>query len=198
MQMKSVFRVKLFPATFERAHIRFDSLMPRNFMFFQLHLTTPRIIYKIRIRERLRAFRADIAMIHAMPRHMLPQKPRLRERLSANGANIVLNHGVSEIDVRIQRRFRSKTLPTIRVRTLERLRVRVRVHVKVERVSRAERLAARRTNERFLHRNHQRLVFVQKRRDLRDREAYEVFLGHRVVEQRPFLEETSEYRTTSE
>ena len=171
MEMKSILRVKLLPATFERAHIRLNSLVPCNFVFFQLHLTTHQIIYKIGISERLRAFRADIAMIHAMPRHMLPQKPRLRERLSANGANIVLNHGVSEIDVRIQRRFRSKTLPTIRVRTLERLRVRVRVHVKVERVSRAERLVARGTNERFLHRHNERFVLLQKRRNLRDCEV---------------------------
>ena len=42
-------------------------------------------------------------MIHAMPRHMLSQKPWLRERLSANGANVVFNHGMREINVCIQR-----------------------------------------------------------------------------------------------
>ena len=198
MEMKSILRVKLLPATFERAHIRLNSLVPCNFVFFQLHLTTHQIIYKIGISERLRAFRTDIAMIHAMPRHMLSQKPWLRERLSANGANVVFNHGMREINVCIQRRFRSKTLPTIRVRAFKRLRVRVRVHVKIERVSRTKRLAARRTNERLLHRNHQRLVFLQKRRNLRDREAYQIFLGRGVVEQRPFLEETRGTRTTSE
>ena len=83
------------------------------------------------------------------------------------------------------------------MRAFKRLRVRVRVHVKIERVSRTKRLAARRTNERLLHRNHQRLVF-QKRRNLRDREAYQIFLGRGVVEQRPFLEETRGTITTSE
>ena len=77
--------------------------MPRNFMFLQLHLTTHLIIYKIGIRERSRAFRANIAMIHTMPRHMLSQKPRFSEGLSANGENVFFDDGMSEINVRIQR-----------------------------------------------------------------------------------------------
>lgn len=101
--MKSILRVKLLSAAFERAHIRLNPLVLRNLVLFQLCLTNHLITYKIRIGERLRAFGANIAMIHAMPCHMLPQEPRLREGLSANGANVVLNHRVSEIDVRIQR-----------------------------------------------------------------------------------------------
>ena len=101
--MKSILGVKLLSTTFKRAHIRFNSFMPRNFMFLQLHLTTHLNIYKIGIRERSRAFRANIAMIHTMPRHMLSQKPRFSEGLSANGANVFFDDGMSEINVRIQR-----------------------------------------------------------------------------------------------